>query len=189
LQLDRKGDALILCAKNSHPLLGGLGVVFGMFWTFAWVMSGKPGDLDGLLSYRWLSGFLGGIFIIVCFLFAMLPLTIMTTFDMKSRTVVYSVIRGGYRRDRTYAFGEIEGIGVEEQNSEAYTYKSEELKDAGCDFMPVVKLKNGRTCSLATTKGEYARFTKIMDTIVSTTGLPGFDEPAGWRAPKWSDMP
>jgi len=183
-QLDRKGDALILCAKNSHPWLGGLGVVFGVFWTFAWVMWGKPGDLDGLLFYRWLSGFLGGIFLTSCFLFAMLPLTITTTFNMKSRTVAYSVNRGGYRRDRTYSFAEIASLGVEEQNIEAYTYKSEELKDAGYDFMPVMKLKNGRTCSLATTKGEYARFPKIISTIVATTGLPSFDEPAGWRTPK-----
>jgi hypothetical protein len=186
LELDRKGDALILCSKNSHPWLRAFGIVFGVFWILGWVTWGKLGGPSGLSFNSWLFGLFGGIFTTVSFFLGTLPLTITTTFNIKSRTVAYSVIRWGHRRDRTYSFGEIAGIGIEEHN-EAYTYKSEELKNAGYDFMPVIKLKNSRTYSLGTSYGNYDRFTEIISTIVATTGLPSFDEPSGWRAPKWPD--
>src|SRR5262245_53527127 len=124
LSLKREGDKLILYSQNSVRWFGVLFGGFAVIWTIGWINQG--GAWFGLLIGIAFAG-IGG--------FLMLPRTITTTFDTRSRRVHHNIniCNGWYQRSTTYSFAEIAGVGVKEYNNEGYTY------------MPIIKLKGGGT--------------------------------------------
>jgi hypothetical protein len=161
LHLVRDGDAVILQARDTMRWFGALFGGFAVFWLFGWIGQSKDTGLG-----FWL-GLLMGLAFAGIGLFMLLPREISTVFDVRSQRVLHHVsfCRGLYERRHTYAFDEIEGLGVKEYAGEGYSY------------MPVLVLRGGKLHWLATVNGGYLAFAKTIEEVCAATGLAKVDMP------------
>ena len=165
LQLERKGDELVVSAARTAPapkLFGALFAGFAAWWLTGW----SEHDAGSKLIYA--AGFLLASSFVVFGVSLMLPRSVTTTFDLGSQRVRRSetVFNRWNVRSRTYEFAEIASLGVHWS------------KDDDSDLNPIMSLKSGGGValapiwSLARTEEGFAACSKSIDAICAATGLP-----------------
>jgi hypothetical protein len=177
LQLDRKGDTLIMTSNAGGGWLGALfsafAIAFGVAWlVLAWgtAYTGNVADNPAVLLVPVL-----GSFVMAATIFLALPHRVTTVFDLRAGSVLYarSAAVGLYKRRRALSFAEIVGLGLKEYSNEGFSYR------------PVMTLRTGETLRLSTymVGGGYLSFAKTIADACAATGLPRLDVPyrAWWR--------
>src|ERR1700693_5469622 len=109
LRIERTGDELIVQSEPTSAFtkwLGALIAGFALFWTIAWIRHDAQSDVVyWLVLTFW-------VILIVFSVSLMLPRSVITTFDLRSRRALRSVIIFGWPyRTRAYSFAEIAGVG------------------------------------------------------------------------------
>lgn len=155
LRLEREGHAVILRAKAGFGGLGAVVAGFSFFVLMSWINQAGSS-----------SGYVPGILIIAVVMgagtFFAVPREVVTSFDPRKRQVRQDLIvaNGWYRRRRSYAYAEIEGLGVKEYG------------DDGPSHMPVMKLRTGKIKWLRTTNGDPDTYTKAIEALCAAANLP-----------------
>jgi hypothetical protein len=168
LRFERTDDDLIVQSEPTSAFTKWLGALFAGFalcWTIAW----NRHDARSEVVY-WLVLTFGVILIIVS-ISLMLPRSVITIFNLRSRRILRSInIFGWPYRTHTYSFAEIAGVSF---------VRGSKIDER--DPMPVIALKNGTMLPLGTFN--LNRFhvsdsgcAKSIDTICTATGLQKCDD-------------
>jgi hypothetical protein len=163
LRYHRTDNEFIVQSEPTSAFTKWLGALFAggsLYWTIAL----NSHDARSEVVY-WL-GLVFGVILIVVSVSLMLPLSVITIFDLRSRRVLRSVnIFGWPYRTRAYSFAEIAGVGF---------VRGSKIDER--DPMPVISLKNGTMLPLGTLN--LNRFhvsdsgcAKSIDAICTATGL------------------
>ena len=137
MSVDRSDDALIV--RSPHRGINWLGAVFATFALF-WTLSWNRHDAQGEDAY-WRGLGIGISFILVG-IALLLPRSIVTIFDLRTRRVGRRMsVFGLTYRNQSYPFSEIKGVGIIEGS-----------QDDNRDSLPVIILKSGAVLTLNTTR-------------------------------------
>ena len=165
MTIDRSDDALTICSqRRGMNWLGAGFAAFSLYWTLTW----NRHDAQREAIY-WLGLGVGIIFILIGVLL-LLPRSILTIFDLRSRRVRRRMnVFGWTYRDQTYAFSEIAGVGIIGGSQRDNR-----------DPIPILILKTGHKLPLNTIRtyrldaGESESI-KSIETICAATGLQKID--------------
>jgi hypothetical protein len=156
--LTRQGDLLILRSRTT-ALWGGL-FFAGAALVLLYVLVSRE---SGGLIYWLVVGMSAGLLAVAGFM--MLPQTVTTIFDPVNAQVTHTrrFGQGVFERTRTYAFGEIESVGLKEAGHEPLAY------------IPILRLKGGGSRLLAVDTGSYFAHAEVIKIVCEATGLPNRD--------------
>ncbi len=168
LHFERSDDELIVQSEPTSAFTKWIGALFAGFalcWTIAW------NRIDGRSEVAYWLVLTFGMILIVVSVSIMLPRSVITIFDLRSRRTLRRVnIFGWPYRTRAYSFAEIAGLGV---------VRGSKIDER--DPMPVIALKNGTMLPLGTFN--LNRFhvsdsdcAKSIDAICTATGLQKCDD-------------
>ena len=169
LHLERKGDELIVRGVRTSigvKLFGAAFASFSLLWIFLWNRHDAASDL------AYASGFLLAAIFIVVGVSLMIPKSVTTIFDLRSRQVRRSVtmLNRWPRHSSSYAFEAVAGVGVIWSKNDEH------------DLTPVISLKDGTRVPLAPfwsferTETSFSACDKSIDAICAATGLPKRDD-------------
>jgi hypothetical protein len=163
LQLDRSADELTVRSMRGTKWFGAIFAGFGLF--FGWGILTAHADP----AYPTV-GPLGHLLPFVFFVIGvsvMLPCTVTTVFDLRSREIrrTVSKLSGWYARTRVYPFDDVESVGLSEPESGGYR--------------PQIYLKSRARISLNATDRNVDRgsYTAAIESISMQTGLRHETEP------------
>lgn len=163
LRFERKDDELIVQSGPTSAFTKWLSALLAGF-TLCWTIT--LNRLDALSEVVYWPGFAFGVTLIVVSISLMLPRSVITIFDLRSRRILRSAnIFSRPYRTRRYSFSEIAGVGF---------VRGSKIDER--DPMPVIALKNGTMLPLGTFN--FNRFhvsdsgcAKSIDAICTATGL------------------
>jgi hypothetical protein len=156
LSFERMGNLMTVRSVHTFQWFGVLFGGFALFWLRGWVdqESAKQG------GEFWFGVMMGSTFALLG-LFLLIPRELHTVFDLKARRVSQHLrfAKGLYESKRSYAFDDVEALGVREYRGDDITYK------------PYLKARDGKTLSLATNHADLKRSQEMIADICSRTGL------------------
>jgi len=163
LRIERTDDRFTVHSEPATAFtkwIGALFVGFALSWTIVWIKIGTRNEVT-----YWLILILGIILIVVSVL-SILPRSVITILDMRSRRLLHRVnIFNSPYRTRVYSFAEIEGVGF---------IRGSKIDER--DPIPAISLKNGTMLPLGASNLDRFHVSEsdcaeIIDVICTATGL------------------
>ena len=162
IELDRSADQLTVRSTRGPNWFGAIFAGFALFFWWG-ILTGHedpaypPVGPLGIVPL----GILLPLVLFVVGVSLMLPRTVTTVFDLRSREIrrTMSRLNGWYARTRVYPFGDVESVGLTEPESGGYR--------------PQIYLKSGARISLNVTDRNVDRetYTAAIESISAATGL------------------
>jgi hypothetical protein len=157
LELDRSADELTVRSTRGPKWFGAIFAGFALFFWWG-ILTGRE---DPAYPPVGPLGLLLPLVFFVIGVSVMLPCTVTTVFDLRSREIRRTVSRlsGWYGRTRVYPFDDVESVGLSEPESGGYR--------------PQIYLKSGARISLNVTDRNVDRetYTAAIKSISVATGL------------------
>lgn len=168
LRIERTDDELIVQSEPTSAFTKWIGALFAGF-ALCWTIALARIDARSKIAYWPVLTF--GMILIVVSVSLMLPQSVITIFDLRSRLALRRVnIFGWPYRTRAYSFAEIAGLGV---------VRGSKIDER--DPMPAISLKNGTMLPLGTFNLNRFKISdsgcaKSIDAICTATGLQKYDD-------------